>query len=87
MPKILEDDTIETEKADLLVKMLVLAQFLWYGTSLVTWWESLPPELLETVILALTSCSVLTYIAAWKNPTDVQPSYSQCRHSLRSRVL
>lgn len=73
LPNLTSDDLEDRSKGDALVKGFALLQIGWLVIQLIfRVHKRLPVSQLEIIVLAISACSLATYILMWSKPKDVR---------------
>jgi hypothetical protein len=72
-PTLSDAEINDRSKADWILKTVALLQILWFTTQLIgRWAQGLAVTTLELFTFGIVICAIVTYIASWEKPFDVQ---------------
>jgi hypothetical protein len=72
-PSLSDAEIDDHSKADWIIKGLALFQILWFITQLIgRWAQGLAVTTLELFTMGIVLCAIVTYIASWEKPFEVQ---------------
>ncbi|KAH7089946.1 hypothetical protein FB567DRAFT_315259 [Paraphoma chrysanthemicola] len=72
-PKSSDEEIDDRSKADWIMKSLALLQIVWFTTQVTgRWVQGLAVTTLELFTFSIVICGIVTYMASWKKPFDVQ---------------
>jgi hypothetical protein len=88
-PMLSDADINDRSKADWILKTIALLQILWFTTQLIgRWAQGLAVSTLELFTYGLVVCAIVTYIASWEKPFDVQvPVILKTKETIREQDL